>query len=454
MNSILYSISDFSFTYPFSYSKLSSSRHICIYRHDVILVTGVSGAGKSTLLYALKGLFPDIIAGRFSGTILFNGVAVNQLPHLAKLKIGLVQQNPDSQMISRLVRDELAFGMENLQIDSSIIEQSILTMTEQLNLSHLLERELSTLSGGEKQKIALLSVLLTDPEVILLDEPTAYLDPQSAVSFMQLLHQISNDKTIIIVEHNTHYVADMITRCLFIDSDGNLQEAAYLLKQLQGMEQSLSLCDLNTVQAIQIGTIPLLEVRNLSYRYLTQNKPILNQLSFSIYSGDICGIIGRSGAGKSTLLKLLARFINSKNHIFLDGKEINSYSTKGFYSQVGLLFQNPENHFLHSSVFVELDCNQELLELFDLTKVKEQNPFTLSEGQKRRLSLAILSLGFERRLYLLDEPTFGQDEINKNNIIALIRNMQQQGATFIIVSHDYQFISSICNRVINFSLGY
>ncbi|MFN8770220.1 MAG: ABC transporter ATP-binding protein [Neisseriaceae bacterium] len=441
----MYTLSNLTIKYPFSNSQIRIIGNIIINSSDVVLITGRSGCGKSTLLYALKGLFPEVIAADIQGDILFNDMSINSLSKEEKLKIGLISQNPDNQMLNRQVIDELAFGLENLQIKPDAIKLQIEDTLNRFNLKHLLNREINTLSGGEKQKVALLSVILTNPDVILLDEPTAFLDPESAKSFMELIHELRKGKTIIIIEHNIHYVADIINRCFTIEDDGTIHEINFSQYKLS-VEDIISTPKPNNISLFDTVP-PLLEVKNLSFGY-SKNEKIIDNLSFSVYPGEIVGIIGRSGAGKSTLLKLLSRFIKTHDSVFLNTREINSYTNKEFYSQLGLLFQNPENHFLFDSVAKEVNDDKKILEFFELNKVKQQNPFTLSEGQKRRLSFAILKSTFNRTLYLFDEPTFGQDMMNKDKIIQLIQKMQQDRITFIIVSHDYAFINKVCNRII------
>lgn len=411
---------------------------------DIVLVAGDSGSGKSTLLYALKGLLPDVIFGEVSGEICFNGLSINSLSVTEKLKIGLVQQNPDSQIINNNVLQELAFGLENLSIPPTQIKDKIHTVCKRFNLEYLLNRDTNTLSGGEKQKVALLSVLLTDPEVILLDEPTAFLDPESAEQFIQLLNDIRHNKTIIIIEHNVRYLKNIVNRYFRIGSDGVINE--YPVSSIASQIKQEALVR-DTPSHVFTNAQPLLSVKNLSYTYSKANK-LLNNINVEVYPKHILGIIGKSGAGKSTLLKILARFIKTENLILFNNVSIKKLSNKDFYLQIGLLFQNPENHFLYTTVLRELNNDATSLEYFNLEKCVEQNPFTLSEGQKRRLSFATLKQSFSRKIYLLDEPTFGQDYTNKLVLMKLINQMREDGASFIIVSHDYNFINTICDNIV------
>lgn len=438
----IFEVNNFEFQYPFSDKKISFPQKFNINLGDTILISGASGGGKSTFLYALKGLVPNIISGTIRGELLFYGKPITEVSTLLKVKIALLQQNPDSQMISRLVLDELAFGLENLKYNRDEILKKINNYATLFSINYLLNRSISSLSGGEKQKVALVSLLLTDPEVLLLDEPTAFLDPESVLPLLEFLKKLKGKITIIIIEHNLHYLYELcpLTHHLTINADG-------IITQLSDVNLSSYNFELFQNQEIvkntnnQLGQ-KILEIKNLNYKSLLQN------INFNLYNNEILGIIGKSGSGKSTLLKIIARLIKTKELIYLNSQEIYTINYKRFYGQLGLLFQNPENHFLFDTVKRELDNDYNLLNLFDLERVSNQNPFTLSEGQKRRLSVGILCLAKYRKILLLDEPTFGQDESNKQILIDLIFRLRNSGMSFIIVSHDYFFIEKICNRVL------
>lgn len=448
MKNTIFCLTNFKFSYPFSSSQINLTGELKINQGDIVLINGKSGSGKSTLLYALKGLIPEFIPGSMQGSIYFKHKPIHKLEAAEKRQIGLVLQNPDSQMISHQVLPELAFGLENLAVPPAQILSKINQTTQNLKLEYLLTREINSLSGGEKQKIALLSVLLTDPEVILLDEPTAFLDPASAQTFIQLLTHLAGTKTIIIIEHNLHYLKSLANRYLEIEDDGQIVE-----KSLAQVNWAPTL-NQPTLAKLSPLADTLLEVRNLTYRYSKDSPNLLQQLSFQLKRGEIIGLRGASGSGKSTLLKILAKLIKiPAGQVFWQNQEITKISPKTYYKQLALLFQNPEHHFLFNTVAQELVANPALLELVGLTQHKEQNPFTLSEGQKRRLSIAILCATLKRQVYLLDEPTFGQDNVNKQILLDLISQMQQSGASFIIVSHDKTFLTAICHKLFTLTQG-
>jgi energy-coupling factor transport system ATP-binding protein len=439
----LYQIKDFRFQYPNSKSALVYNGTNFIKENETLLLRGLSGSGKSTLLYALKGFLPETIYGKMTGEILFHDQPISQLSRKQKGRIGFLFQNPAAQMLSRTVWQELAFGMENLGFVASQIKNKITEYVKIFGISELLSRQVNELSGGEKQKIALLSILLMQPQVILFDEPTAFLDPDSAQHFIEVFNQIVHNKTIVIVEHNLQYLQKVVDRSLWVDKKGIVQQIP-----LQQIDWDYKFSKL---QLVSPGKT-ILEISKLNFSYKT-GKPILNSLNLVVKQGEIIGIVGRNGAGKSTLLKLLAAILKpDSGKIIMAGKKIHKYHYKELYQQVGLLFQNPENHFLYETAAKEVQNDLTVLAKFLLKNSANNNPFNLSEGEKRRLSLAIQQK-LKRQIFLWDEPTFGQDRKSKEILIELLAKMQKSGKTFIIVSHDRPFLNAVCSRILELKGG-
>ena len=439
----IYFLENFSFRYPYSEKAIQWSGNISINENEILLISGKSGAGKSTFLYALKGLLPDTIFGKLKGKILFKGKDVSQLSSFEKAKIGFLFQNPAAQMINRTVIQEIAFGMENLQMKQQEIRKKIEDFAETFKIKHLLKRDVTTLSGGEKQKVALISILAMNPEVLLFDEPTAFLDPISASEFFAVFRNIVKNKTVVIVEHNLDYLKDSVSGFIKIGANGKIEKKD--LKEIPWTQKFPRLPNISKGEK-------LIEIKNLSFSY--DNNHILKGLNFELRKKEIIGIIGANGAGKTTLLKLIAGVLKSKNgKISYKHENIEHISFKKYYRNLALLFQNPENHFLFSEVEREIAGNKKILDLVGLNKMQKRNPFTLSEGEKRRLSLAIL-WNLKREIFLFDEPTFGQDYENKNKLIELIGKMREKGNSFIIVSHDYPFLNSVCDKIFLLKNGY
>lgn len=448
--SVVYKIEDFYFRYPKGHKAIFIGGKLEIYQGDTILLQGASGFGKSTLLLALKGIIPHLINGQLSGSILYNEKNINELDDKERSQIGYLGQNPDNQLIGGTVYQELAFGMENQGISPLIIAQKISRYSNEFNLGNLLKRNVATLSGGEKQKINLLSILLMEPEVLLLDEPTAFLDPANAMEIINIIRQYN--KTTIIVEHNTLYLKNLINRLIRIETNVQITE--------QNLEKTeFTPCLTNYSKAnnkhYNSSTNPILKISNLNFAYSKNayNKKLLDNINLDVYPGQIIGIVGKNGSGKSSLLKLIGKILMSRNAIYYEQKDIKKINTKKYWNKIALVWQNPENHFLYNTVSQELNHDTKLMNEFSLVKNANQNPFCLSEGEKRRLSLAI-TLKQDVRLFLLDEPSFGQDTANKEVLVKLISHLSSKQKSFIIVSHDILFLQSITNHIYQLNTGH
>ncbi|HLX53550.1 MAG TPA: ATP-binding cassette domain-containing protein, partial [Aquella sp.] len=309
-------------------------------------------------------------------------------------------------------------------------------------------REARTLSGGEKQKINLLAILIMEPEVLLLDEPTAFLDPESAMEIIAILEEHSKQKTVIIIEHNIHYLKDFVNRVIIINNHGQITE-----HDPSNIDFSPNL-GIQPCKLIRdtVTTLPILQINNLNFNYNKQ-MPLLDEINLKIHPGQIIGIIGKNGSGKSSLLKLMSKIILSqKNSIYYKQHDICKVKTNNYWREISLLWQNPENHFLYHSVSHELNNDLVLMSKFGLEQMANQNPYCLSEGQKRRLSLAI-GMKPEIELFLMDEPTFGQDLENKQVLAKLINDLAMDKKSFIIVSHDIPFLNALTNNIYKLDNG-
>jgi energy-coupling factor transporter ATP-binding protein EcfA2 len=450
----VYKIEDFKFQYPNSKLSISIQGTLNISHGDIILLQGNSGSGKSTLLLALGGIIPKLINGKLSGSILFLHQNICELADTTQ--IGYLGQNPHNQLVCETVYHELAFGLENLGLEPLLIRQKIEEYSNKFKILHLLHRECRTLSGGEKQKINLLAVLLMEPEVLLLDEPTAFLDPESATEIISILKELSSQKTVIIIEHNIHYLKDLVNRVITINNQGQITEydPSCINFSPKLNEQSCKLAN----DIISNISPPLLQIDNLSFSYskcalnTSIDGLLLNNIKLSIRPGEIIGIVGPNGAGKSSLLKLISKIIACKNSIYYKEQDISNLRTVNYWQEISLLWQNPENHFLYHSVSHELNNDLTIMQQFSLEKSSTQNSYCLSEGQKRRLSLAI-GMKANIQLFLMDEPTFGQDLENRQKLARLINNLALDKKSFVIVSHDIPFLTALTNNIYKLDNG-
>jgi energy-coupling factor transporter ATP-binding protein EcfA2 len=381
------SLQNFSFRYQGSSRLILNDIHLDLRRGERVLLLGPSGCGKSTLLLILAGIIPDIIPGAVSGRI---GKETS--------KIGLVLQNPEAQMIAPTVEEEIAFGLENQGSAPEKIRGRMNEILKEFGISHLRKKPPALISGGERQKVSLASVLAMDPDILLLDEPTAYLDPESTDSFFQLLSRFNSELSIIIVEHKLEHVYRFMDRYYVLDQAGRISSegskdqfdrASFLPWKLHWLSES----GRSSRQTKKHGH-PVIRTEELSHSY-EPDKEVLQGVSLSLLRGETVTIMGPNGAGKTTLLeKITALLPSSDRSIWLCGRDMNALRAENILSQLMLLPQNPEHFFLRESVKDELTLVSDHADLdlvserFQLNGLLCQNPYRLSEGEKRRLTLA------------------------------------------------------------------
>lgn len=449
------------------------------YEGKIHAISGPSGSGKSSILYLIDGLIPHMYEGTLEGKVLFRGEDITDvLPRYRCNDIGFVMQNPESQFCTYTVEEELAFGMENLGIPVEEMERRIRETLEFVGMTGYEATNLDDLSGGQKQKIAIASVLVTKPSVLLLDEPTANLDPESRRQIFDLILRISREEnvTIIIVEHNIAEIANEVDRFIAVDGAGKIvvdckkgdpEEKAWIAANTHDPEIP------HREYREQVGE-PILEIKGLHFAYPIpgkkhkRGKNVIRDLNMTLYSQEFLAIVGENGVGKSTLMKLLFK-VNQPDsgEIRIYGKPISSYRTKQLYHKMGLVFQNPENQFVTNTVFDEMmfslkrvaisneekeDRINKMLEKFHLEHEKEKSPFALSQGQKRRLSVASMLLTNQQVLFL-DEPTYGQDFENRQELMKDMQELVEKGITIVMITHDLALVRQYATRVVRIENG-
>jgi energy-coupling factor transporter ATP-binding protein EcfA2 len=506
-NSIV--IKDLTFTYTGEKSPVLSHLNLVFPAGQVTLLLGPSGSGKSTLLWCLNGLIPNSIEGDISGEIIFEGKNIlGQLPKDLCRKIGVVYQDPESQFCTFTVEDEIVFGMENLGLSKDVMAERLDYVLEMANIEELRLAPLSNLSGGQKQKVAMAAVLALDPDILLLDEPTANLDPKSSAEILELVRRLKEEygKTIVLVEHKLDYLVDVIDYVAVLNKSGSaflsgspqkvfyqllkgISETSVFLPTISSLIWKLGL-DINTPEEVPLtleegvgmlgekiqtngqavkaepgdkldtkGSLKRIEILNVSYQ--VANKQILKPLTLSVDQGDFLAIAGPNGAGKSTLLNIMMNLLQKyQGQVLLDGVDMRKLKADQIFKQMGLVFQNPELQYVSNKVYDELafslrnssnptkeDLILEYLNLFGLEKYRENSPFLLSQGQKRRLRVASMLIAGQEIL-LLDEPTYGQDYENNNKLLEMMTDLNSRGVTIVVITHDINLIANYCNRVV------
>jgi energy-coupling factor transporter ATP-binding protein EcfA2 len=420
----IYRIDTFHVKYPLSVKEICYKGHFQLNKNDIVLLTGPSGCGKSTLLKAMRGIIPRLLHAKVDSGLFYRNVALQYVGETKLAEIGFLHQNPSSQIICDDVYSELAFGLENRCFGAKEIESKINKIIDSFGLGHLIYRKTNQLSEGEKQLVNIMSLLLVEPDLLLLDEPTAFLDPKSAKRLVNLLPRI----TMIVTEHSCEYFQGLANRFLHIDSENNLKEIGNI-----GYIKPIHL-----KSKCALSNELLLEVKNLSFSY--PNRAIFNNIDLRIKVGQIVGITGSSGVGKSTLLQLILGLLPSSTEITFRGQSV--IDLKRIHNKISIVWQNSDLHFFKDTALEET----ENLRDFGLLHVSNRSPFSLSEGEKRRLSIAI-ALDSSSELLLIDEPTFGQDSLSIEIIMHQLLLANKRGKSMIIVSHDIQFLSVVCNTI-------
>ncbi|KEI76099.1 cobalt ABC transporter ATP-binding protein [Clostridium botulinum B2 128] len=439
--------------------------NIKVKKNRVTLLTGKSGCGKSSLLMCITGVILDIIEGNINGEIIYKGKNIEKKGVKAVSgEIAYMFQDPDSQLCTFTVEDEIAFGLENIKIEPSHMDHTIDKVLKLTGIKHLKKRQLNHLSGGEKQKVSLASILALDPEVILMDEPTANLDPKSTIEIINLIKDLRDNfgKTILIVEHKIDEFSEIIDDVIWFEKD----QAKNIDKEFFIQSYKSESC-IPTVNRKQSNIEKVLEAKGIYFSY-NKNIKVLKNVNFSLHKGEIAAIIGPNGAGKSTLSKILMGLLKAeKGDILVKDINIKNINPRELGEHMGLVFQNPEHQFIKLTVEKEMALSLEIrkqnleiikntvdsyLSMFDLDNHRLSNPFSLSQGQKRRLSTASMMINGQSIL-ILDEPTYGQDRTNLKELINLLYKINSEGTSILMITHDMHMVLNCCDRVIYLENG-
>lgn len=461
---IILEIKDLSLTFT-EKGKVFENININIEKNKITLISGKSGCGKSSLLMCIAGAIPDAIDGTIKGEIIYNGRNIeNKGMQAVSGSIAYMLQDPDSQLCTFTVEDEIAFGLENINTPSDIMEGIIDDTLKLTGIEYLKKRNLNSLSGGEKQKVALSSILAINPQLILMDEPTANLDPNSTMEIVKLIKRLRDEmgKTIVIVEHKISEFSDIVDNAIVFSNKGAQTFSRDDFINIYGKNN----CILNRKKMLQINA-PVIKVNNLYFSYDGETD-VLKNLNFNLYHSEILAAIGSNGAGKSTLSKLLMGLLKTeRGSILINGKDIRSMNPCEIGENMGLVFQNPEHQFIKNTVENELSLSLEIkgekpadirnkvenyLSLFNLVELRNMNSFSLSQGQKRRLSTASMMINGQPIL-ILDEPTYGQDADNLNELVKLLYRINDDGVSILIITHDMRLVLSSCSRAIYLENG-
>ena len=449
---------------------------------SILLVAGPSGCGKSTLLRCLNGLIPHSYKGTLWGEVRLAGDDVFRLNRAALARrVGTVLQDPSRQIIAGTVAGDLAFGPENLGLPAAEVRERVERALDLLNLAELRDREIQALSGGEQQKVAIAGVLALDPAVLLLDEPLANLDPQSAWEALRLFRRLADaGRSIVLVEHRVEDALQIAPEQVLLmdagrvtyygDAAGVRLAADYRAVKLPApwvIEQVAAAGRQGhpTPPPARSQGEPLVEYRDVTFAYPALGdrtaRPVVQGVSAAVYPGDRIAVLGRNGSGKSTLVKQAIGLLRPQaGEVRVAGAPTIRQSVAQIAHILGYVFQNPGHMLFAPTVREEVAFGprnlrrspnriredvEQALAITNLLPQAERPPLGLSFGQQKRVALAAI-LSMRPRILIMDEPTAGQDYANYTRFMDEITALPDlEGVIFI--THDLDLAIAYANRV-------
>lgn len=499
------SLHNITYTYPAAAEPALKNLSLEVEEGEFLLVAGVSGAGKSTLLRLFNGLVPHFYGGHLTGSISIEGLdPVDLGPGDMSSVVGLVFQDPESQFVAEMVEDEMAFALENAGLPLPTMRKRVEEALHALSIDHLRNRRVSTLSGGERQRVAIAAVLTLQPRILILDEPTSQLDPQSAEEVLDSLVKLNKDLglTIILSEHRLERVVQHADRILYLDNNHTTRigppreilgqiplappivQVARLLEwqplpltikearrfvrtmddkgksevrnqksepEVQNREESL----LSHI-AYQAQPQVAITLQDVSFNY--GSREVLHNLTLDFHSGEITALMGRNGAGKTTILKLIVGLLKPGRGVVRTLKsDTRHISLDALSKLVGYVPQQPDVLLFSDTVQDEINFTRrthglppdgaDLLSRLGLVPYRLSDPRDLSVGERQRVALAAVLAGSPPVL-VLDEPTRGLDYLQKDVLARILRDLRDQGNTVVLATHDVELAAHLADRVI------
>lgn len=503
---------DFSFKYNSQAEPTLKNINLKINKGEKILLAGPSGSGKSTIGRCLNGLIPNIYQGEVKGKCLVNGKDITSTSLFDfSFTTSTILQDADSQFIGLTVGEDIAFALENDCQPKDKMHQTVNQWADELKIKELLTQSPQSLSGGQKQIVALAGVLVDESPILLFDEPLANLDPASGLKTMAIIDKIQKElnATVIIIEHRVEevlsqpidriilvnegtIVADQLTNQLLhshtLEKIG-VREPLYL-KALTAADVNLSsIKEVDQISTLPVSekisdklaawtkqakitkkeadNLPLLKLDHVGHQYSKNQLYPLKDVSTTINQGDFISIVGQNGAGKTTLCRTICGFISNEGKITLEDQNLSDLSIKERAEKIGYVMQDPNQMISQKMIFDEIALGLRLRNVDEETikqkvdqtlKICGLYPFrhwpisALSFGQKKRVTIAAI-LVLEPEIIILDEPTAGQDWKTYTEIMSFLKHLNTIGKTIIIITHDMHLMLEYTSRSLAFAKG-
>lgn len=474
--------------YPREKNKSLKNINFQVEKGDLILITGKSGSGKSTLAKCITGTVPDFYGGTIGGNVYINGQDIRNVSQKKRAKeITMVFQDPERQLTMNRVHREIAFGLENVGTSEEKIKRRVFESLQFTNISNIAYRDIVTLSGGEKQKVAITAALSYMPKCIILDEPTSQLDPSAGDEVCAIIKKINIELgiTIIVIEQRVDRWFDLADKISVMD-EGNMifygaKESYYKspdirlldflptylkfakLLKIEQMPQDLKqmrkiitkLKFNNPVNKAKNTGETIIDIKHLVCNY--DNYEAVKDLNIAIKKGDFLGILGANGAGKSTFMKAIMGIKKYSGSIKISGIEVSKVKLRDMAGTIGYVSQNPNDYLTKETVYEEIKFTldnfnikdytliEKILKSFDIYDVKDKNPRDLSGGQRQRVAIASIMV-LKPKILLLDEPTRGLDIKIKENLGNMLKRINNDGTTILLITHDTDFAGEFCSE--------
>ncbi|QEK11388.1 ABC transporter ATP-binding protein [Crassaminicella thermophila] len=496
-------IKNLNYQYPETKNLALNNINLEIPQGQFVLLVGGSGSGKSTLIRSIAGLVPNFYGGKYGGEVYLDDKEIRQIDRRSFVQqVGMVFQDPESQLVMTNLEEEIVFGLENLELPNSLMKRRVMEVSSALSLSDYKNKFIPELSGGQKQKVALASVLAMQPDILLLDEPTSQLDPIAGEEILTMVRRLNEENgiTVVLTEQRLERCFHLADRVLVMErgeiiydhhdpktiaewavdnktpfipplaklfANVGYREVPVTVKHGREILRSYR----NKLKPIRIDSEKraekfekteeacLVDIKNLWFTY-PNGKEVLKNINLKIKPGDFIVVMGENGGGKTTLMKHINGLLKpSRGHVKVLGKDTKKMSIEELSSIIGYLSQDPNDYLFLPTVREEVAFTLEklgikddriqnkILQKLQIDSLKERNPRDLSTGQRQRVALASI-LVTKPKLLLLDEPTRGLDYQLKEALGEVLLKLKEEGMTIFMIAHDVEFAAEYADEII------